>query len=65
VSPALFGLALPLPLVVAVLFAPARALLDRIAGLSRRIPRWTGALFVALGLWSIWFALFVAIAGSA
>lgn len=59
VSLAVFGLALSLPLVVAVLFAPARALLDRISALSRRIPRWTGGLLVVLGLWSIWFSLFV------
>lgn len=57
----LFGLALSLPLVLAVLFAPARRLLDRLAALSRSIPRWTGALLVALGLWSVWFALFVSI----
>ncbi|MEO7852392.1 MAG: cytochrome c biogenesis protein CcdA [Rubrivivax sp.] len=61
ISLAIFGLGLSLPLVAAVLFAPARALLDRIAALSRRIPRWTGALLVLLGLWSIWFALYVAI----
>lgn len=62
VSLALFGLALSLPLVVAVLFAAARSVLDRLAALSGRIPRWTGVLFVLLGLWSIWFGLFVSIA---
>jgi cytochrome c-type biogenesis protein len=62
VSLALFGLALSLPLVLAVLFAPLRALLDRLAELSRRIPRWTGVLLILLGLWSIWFGLFVSIA---
>jgi cytochrome c-type biogenesis protein len=55
----LFGLALSLPIVVAVLFAPARRALDWVASLSRRLPRWTGALLVALGAWSIWFGLFV------
>lgn len=59
VSLAVFGLALSLPLVVAVLFAPARRLLDRMADLSHSMPRWTGAIFVLLGLWSIWFALHV------
>lgn len=53
----LFGLALSLPILVATLFAPARRALDRIASLSRRVPRWTGALLIALGAWSIWFAL--------
>lgn len=62
VSLALFGFALSLPLVVAVFFAPARAALDRLAALSGRMPRWTGALLVALGAWSIWFGLFVSIA---
>jgi len=62
VSLGVFGLALSLPLVAAVFFAPARALLDRLAALSRRIPRWTGFVLVLLGLWSIWFGLFVSIA---
>ena len=53
VSLALFGLALSLPLVLAVLFAPARRALDGLAGLSRRLPVWTGLLLVALGAWSI------------
>ncbi len=59
VSLALFGLALSLPLILAVLFAPARRALDWLAGLSRRMPFWTGLLLVALGAWSIWFALAV------
>jgi hypothetical protein len=32
-------------------------LLDRIAGLSERLPLWTGDVFVLLGLWSISFGL--------
>jgi cytochrome c-type biogenesis protein len=60
-SLALFGFALSLPLGVAVLFAPARRALDWLAALSRRIPLWTGILFIALGLFSIWFGLFVSI----
>jgi cytochrome c-type biogenesis protein len=59
VSLALFGLALSLPLVVAVLIAPARRALDWIAGLARRAPIWTGLVLIALGLWSVWFGLFV------
>lgn len=58
VSLAVFGFALSLPLVVAVLFAPARAALDWLAGLSRRMPFWTGIVLVGLGLWSIGFGLF-------
>jgi cytochrome c-type biogenesis protein len=59
VSLAVFGLALSLPLVLAVLFAPARAALDWLAGLSGRMPFWTGLVLIALGLWSIGFGLFV------
>ena len=58
-SLALFGFALSLPLAVAVLFPAARRVLDWIAGLSRRVPRWTGIVLIVLGLWSIWFGLFV------
>lgn len=53
----LFGLALSLPLVVAVLWGRARAWLDRLAALSGRIPFWTGVVFVVLGLWSIYFGV--------
>ena len=56
-SLALFGLALSMPLVLAVLFERVRRWLDRLAGLSRRIPFWTGLVLLLLGLWSIRFAL--------
>ena len=62
VSLALFGFAMSLPLIAAVLFAPMRRFLDWLAALSRRIPFWTGLIFVVLGIWSIWFGLFVTIA---
>lgn len=58
-SLAVFGLFLSVPLVAALFFAPMRALLDKFAGFSIRMPFWTGVLFVALGLWSIYFGLFV------
>ena len=58
-SLALFGFALSLPLAVAVLIPAARRALDWLAGLSGRIPRWTGIVLIALGIWSIWFGLFV------
>ena len=64
VSLALFGLALSLPLVVAVLFERAQRALDWLAGLTGRIPRWTGLLLIALGLWSAWFGLFVTLGNS-
>ncbi len=59
ISLSLFGLALSLPLVAAVLFAPARRALDWIAGLSGRMPRWTGLLMIALGVGTIGFGLSV------
>ena len=59
ISLGLFGLALSLPLVLAAAFSPARRALDWLAGLSRRIPFWTGVVLIALGLWSIGFGLFV------
>lgn len=62
VSLALFGLALSLPILVVVLFPRARAVLDWLAGLSRRRPLWSGIAFILLGLWSIWFGLNVSIA---
>ncbi len=58
-SLALFGLALSLPLAVAVLVPAARRALDWLAGLSRRMPRWTGIVLIGLGVWSMWFGLFV------
>ena len=59
VSLALFGLALSLPLVIAVLFERARWALDWLASLTGRVPRWTGLLLIVLGLWSAWFGLLV------
>lgn len=59
VSLAVFGFALSLPLILAVLFAPARRLLDRAAGIAARAPLITGLVLIALGLWSIGFAFFV------
>jgi cytochrome c-type biogenesis protein len=61
ISLALFGFALSLPLVMAVLFEPARRALDLLADLSRRLPFWTGVVLIALGLWSVWFGLFATI----
>ena len=58
-SLALFGLFLSAPLVVAVVWPPGERLLDRFAGLSSRVPRWTGAVLAVFGLWSIYFGLFV------
>ena len=60
-SLALFGLALSLPLVLALSWDSARRVLDRLAGLSSRLPMWTGIIFIGLGLWSMYFGLFVSL----
>lgn len=52
-----FGLALSSPLVLAVFTRPGRRILEAIARLSARMPRWTGAVLVALGGWSLWLAV--------
>jgi cytochrome c-type biogenesis protein len=57
VSLALFGLALSLPLVAAVLFEPARRAIDWLGELSTKLPFWTGLVLVLLGLWSIGLAV--------
>ncbi len=59
ISLALFGVALSLPLLVAVGMPALSGRLDRLAGLSQRMPFWTGLVLVGLGLWSIYFALVV------
>lgn len=53
----LFGLALSSPLLLAVFTQRGRRLLDAIARLASRMPRWTGGVLVLLGLWSITLAL--------
>lgn len=55
VSLALFGIALSLPLVGAVVFPPLRHATDWVAGLSSRMPRWTGVVLIALGVFTVWF----------
>src|SRR5688572_13698140 len=53
----LFGLALSLPIVLAVYTERGRRLFDRIAAYSSRVPKVIGGLFILLGAWSIRFAL--------
>ena len=54
---ALFGLALSLPLTLALLWAPARLALDQLAALSGRVPVALGLLLIAFGAWSIYLGL--------
>ncbi|MEX1214450.1 cytochrome c biogenesis protein CcdA [Saccharospirillum sp.] len=51
-----FGLAISSPIVLAVFTQFGRRMLTSIARLAGRMPRWTGAVLVALGLWSITLA---------
>ncbi len=60
---AVFGFALSLPLLVAVAFGPAQRIVERLGSYSWRAPLAIGALFVALGAWSIWFGLTVRLQG--
>lgn len=50
---AVFGAALSLPLVALVLAARTRAWLVRLRAVAGRLPRWTGLVFVMLGVGSI------------
>ena len=54
---AAFGLALSLPIVAAVLWPAGRRLIDRLGKVSAAAPKAIGVVFVALGLWSLYFAL--------
>lgn len=56
---ALFGLALSLPLVLAVVSPAARRELERLSTFSARAPMVIAILLMGLGLWSIYFGLFV------
>lgn len=57
VAMGVFGFALSLPLLGAVLWPRGRQWLDRISALSQRVPLWTGVVFVGLGLWSIYYGV--------
>ncbi len=59
VSLGVFGFALSAPLVAAVFFARARRALDVLAHWAGSFPKWSGAVLILLGAWSIYFGLFV------
>lgn len=54
---AIFGLALSLPIVAAVLWRPAHRYIKRLASFSGRARFWIGLLLVAVGGWSIYLGL--------
>ncbi len=56
---ALFGISLSLPLVIFAIYPRLAGWLEKIGDKMIRM-RWTiGIVFVALGIWSIWFGLYV------
>lgn len=57
-SLAIFGLALSLPLVLAVAWGPARRALDGLTAWSARAPVVIGLLLAVLGVWSVYLGLF-------
>jgi cytochrome c-type biogenesis protein len=54
---AIFGIGLSLPLLIALAFGRAQAVLEWLLGYSRRVPVIVGFLFVILGVWSIYFGI--------
>lgn len=51
-----FGLAFSAPLVFIVLTARGRRWLEYLTRMAGRMPRWTGAIMVAMGGWTFWLA---------
>ena len=54
---AIFGSALSLPIVFAVMWRPAQRYIERAASFSGRAPFWIGLILVAVGAWSIYLGL--------
>ncbi len=55
----LFGLFLSAPLVVFAIYPRLVGWLERLRERMRRAPWILGVVFVLLGVWSIWFGLYV------
>src|SRR3990172_1330935 len=58
VSLGVFGFALSAPLVAAVFFERARRAIDVLAHWAGSFPKWSGAVLILLGAWSIYFGFF-------
>ena len=54
---AIFGLALSLPIIAAVVWRPAQRYIERLASFSGRAPFWIGLLLIAVGAWSAYLGL--------
>ena len=52
-----FGLAFSAPLLFIVFTVRGRRWLEHLTRLAGRMPRWTGAIMVVLGIWTFWLAL--------
>lgn len=56
---AIFGLSLSLPLIVFAVIPKLTAWLETFSQKMKRMPRILGSVFVLLGIWSVWFGLYV------
>jgi len=52
-----FGLAFSMPLLFIVFTARGGRWLERLTRVAGRMPRWTGAIMVVLGIWTFWLAM--------
>lgn len=54
---AVFGIALSFPLIVLVAWPRGAEALERLTAVSHRVPRGTAAVFIVLGVWSVYSGL--------
>ncbi|MBV1865536.1 MAG: hypothetical protein KUG74_14040 [Rhodobacteraceae bacterium] len=59
ITMAIFAFALSFPLIVFTLYPPLSNRMDALASGFQRARWFVGVLFAALGLWSIWFGLYI------
>lgn len=64
VSLAVFGLALSLPLTIAIVYRPMQRVLSKFLERAARWPTVIGAVLVAIGLWSVYFGFVIDPAGA-
>jgi len=59
ITMALFGLALSAPLLLIVAVPRFVRVLEAVGGASQWLHRFIGVILIAVGVWSVWFGLFV------